>query len=140
MTISETDLMAEGPTLHLPPDECVSLFRRMLLIRKAEERLARDFKAGILPGPVHLYIGQEALAVGVCAHLTDADWIASTHRGHGHFIAKGGDLGSMFAEIYGRSTGICRGMGGSMHVADFDRGILGANGIVEVMRAFTQNV
>lgn len=102
----------------------------MLLIRKAEERIARDFKAGLLPGPVHLYIGQEAVAVGVCAHLKDADWITSTHRGHGHFLAKGGELGPMFAEIYGRATGICGGMGGSMHVADFDRGILGANGIV----------
>lgn len=102
----------------------------MALVRKAEERLARDFKAGLLPGPVHLYIGQEATAVGVCAHLSDIDWITSTHRGHGHYLAKGGDVGSMFAEIYGRATGICGGMGGSMHVADFSRGILGANGIV----------
>jgi pyruvate dehydrogenase E1 component alpha subunit len=102
----------------------------MFLIRRAEERLARDFKAGLLPGPVHLYIGQEATAVGVCAHLSDADWITSTHRGHGHYLAKGGDVGPMFAEVYGRSTGICGGMGGSMHVADFSRGILGANGIV----------
>jgi pyruvate dehydrogenase E1 component alpha subunit len=102
----------------------------MLLVRKAEERLARDFKAGLLPGPVHLYIGQEATAVGVCSHLSDADWITSTHRGHGHYLAKGGELAPMFAEIYGRSTGICGGMGGSMHVADFSRGILGANGIV----------
>jgi len=102
----------------------------MLLVRKAEERLARDFKAGLLPGPVHLYIGQEATAVGVCSHLGDADWITSTHRGHGHYLAKGGELAPMFAEIYGRSTGICGGMGGSMHVADFSRGILGANGIV----------
>jgi pyruvate dehydrogenase E1 component alpha subunit len=102
----------------------------MLLIRRAEERLARDFKAGLLPGPVHLYIGQEATAVGVCAQLSDADWITSTHRGHGHYLAKGGDVGPMFAEVYGRATGICGGMGGSMHVADFSRGILGANGIV----------
>jgi pyruvate dehydrogenase E1 component alpha subunit len=102
----------------------------MLLIRRAEERLARDFKAGLLPGPVHLYVGQEATAVGVCAQLSDADWITSTHRGHGHYLAKGGAVGPMFAEVYGRSTGICGGMGGSMHVADFSRGILGANGIV----------
>lgn len=113
-----------------PAEERIALYGRMVLIRTAEERLARDFKAGLLPGPVHLYIGQEAIAVGVCAHLTDADWITSTHRGHGHFLAKGGDLDAMLAEVHGRATGVCGGMGGSMHVADFGRGILGANGIV----------
>jgi pyruvate dehydrogenase E1 component alpha subunit len=106
------------------------LYRRMLLIRRMEERLGDVQKAGELPGPVHLYIGQEAVAVGVCDHLNDRDWIASTHRGHGHFLAKGGDPTSMVAEIFGRSTGICGGKGGSMHVADVSRGILGANGIV----------
>jgi pyruvate dehydrogenase E1 component alpha subunit len=114
----------------LPAAEQIALFRRMLLIRRSEERLARDFKAGLLPGPVHLYIGQEAVAVGVCAHLGDSDWITSTHRGHGHFLAKGGDVAGMFGEIHGRATGICGGLGGSMHVADIARGILGANGIV----------
>ncbi|MEO4041793.1 thiamine pyrophosphate-dependent dehydrogenase E1 component subunit alpha [Hoeflea sp. CAU 1731] len=108
----------------------LDLLRMMLTIRKAEERLASDFKAGLLPGPVHLYIGQEAVATGVCAGLDDRDWITSTHRGHGHFLAKGGDPKAMFAEIYGRSTGICGGFGGSMHVADVSKGILGANGIV----------
>lgn len=116
--------------INIPAAEQEALFRRMLLIRKAEERLARDFKTGDLPGSVHLYIGQEAVATGVCAHLDDSDWIASTHRGHGHFLAKDGDPFAMFAEIRGRSTGICGGMGGSMHVADISRGILGANGIV----------
>lgn len=116
--------------INMPVAEQEALFRRMLLIRKAEERLARDFKTGELPGSVHLYIGQEAVATGVCAHLGDSDWIASTHRGHGHFLAKDGDPFAMFAEIRGRSTGICGGMGGSMHVADISRGILGANGIV----------
>jgi pyruvate dehydrogenase E1 component alpha subunit len=111
-------------------DELLELYRRMLLIRRMEERLGEVVKSGELPGPVHLYIGQEAVAVGVCAHLTDEDWIASTHRGHGHFLAKGGDPKAMIAEIYGRDTGICHGKGGSMHVADFSRGILGANGIV----------
>ena len=106
------------------------LYRRMLLIRLMEERLGDVQKAGDLPGPVHLYIGQEAAAVGVCDHLDDRDWIASTHRGHGHFLAKGGDPTAMVAEIFGRSTGICGGKGGSMHVADVSRGILGANGIV----------
>lgn len=114
----------------IPLAQLPALFRRMLFIRKAEERLARDFKAGQLPGPVHLYIGQEAIAVGVCAHLRDSDRIASTHRGHGHFLAKGGDPKAMFAEVYGRASGVCGGMGGSMHVADVGRGILGANGIV----------
>jgi pyruvate dehydrogenase E1 component alpha subunit len=114
------------PTRH---DE-LELYRRMLLIRRMEERLGDVVKSGELPGPVHLYIGQEAVAVGVCTHLTDRDWIASTHRGHGHFLAKGGDPRAMIAEILGRDTGICHGKGGSMHVADFGRGILGANGIV----------
>ena len=106
------------------------LYRRMLLIRRAEERLARDFKAGLLPGPVHLSIGQEAVPVGVCALLGRRDWITGTHRGHGHFLAKGGDVGAMFAEIHGRATGACGGFGGSMHVTDVSLGMLGANGIV----------
>lgn len=108
----------------------VGMLERMLLIRRVEERLGDEFKAGSLPGGVHLYIGEEAIAVGVCAHLEDSDWITSTHRGHGHFLAKGGDPRAMIAEVYGRKTGICRGMGGSMHVADVSKGILGANGIV----------
>jgi len=102
----------------------------MHVIRYTEEQLAEDFAAGKTPGGVHLSIGQEAVAVGVCAHLTDADQLASNHRGHGHFIAKGGDPRLLFAEIYGKSEGICGGMGGSMHVADFSKGIIGANGIV----------
>ena len=106
------------------------MYRTMLVIRRVEERLRDDFHAGKLPGGVHLYIGQEAIAAGVCAHLHDSDWIASTHRGHGHFLAKGGDPHGMLAEVYARETGICKGMGGSMHVADFSRGIIGANGIV----------
>jgi len=113
-----------------PAPDLLALYRRMLLIRRMEERLGTVVQSGELPGPVHLYIGQEAVAVGVCAHLTDDDWIASNHRGHGHFLAKGGTPHSMVAEIFGRDTGICRGKGGSMHVADFGRGILGANGIV----------
>jgi acetoin:2,6-dichlorophenolindophenol oxidoreductase subunit alpha len=108
----------------------IELLRRMLLIRCMEEQLGELVKRGDIPGGVHLYIGQEAVASGVCAHLTDQDWIASNHRGHGHFLAKGGDPHAMAAEILGRETGICHGKGGSMHVADFSRGILGANGIV----------
>ena len=117
---------------NLSPDvsQCLSLLRTMHLIRKAEERLSADFADGKVPGGVHLSIGQEAVAAGVCAHLDDGDQLASNHRGHGHFLAKGGDPRALFAEIYGKSEGICRGMGGSMHVADFSRGIIGANGIV----------
>jgi len=108
----------------------LALYERMLLIRRMEERLRDDAAAGNLPGAVHLYIGQEAIATGVCAQLKETDWITSTHRGHGHFLAKGGDPKAMMAEIWAKRTGICKGMGGSMHVADFSKGILGANGIV----------
>lgn len=102
----------------------------MLLIRRCEERLAAGYAAGKVPGSLHLYIGQEAVAVAVCAHLRDRDYVTSTHRGHGHYLAKGGDAAAMFAEIWGKRDGICRGMGGSMHVADISKGMLGANGIV----------
>jgi pyruvate dehydrogenase E1 component alpha subunit len=102
----------------------------MVLIRGVEERLRDDSAAGRLPGAVHLYIGEEAVAAGVCAHLGARDYATSTHRGHGHFLAKGGDARAMMAEIWAKREGICQGMGGSMHVADISRGILGANGIV----------
>ena len=109
---------------------CLDLLERMILIRRAEEKLSILSKAGKLPGAVHLCIGQEAATVGACAALNETDWITSTHRGHGHFLAKGGALKKMYAEIWGKREGICQGMGGSMHVADFTKGILGANGIV----------
>ncbi len=115
-----------GPT----NEQTLAMYERMALIRAMEEQLGDDFHAGRLPGGVHLYIGQEAVAAGVCAHLDDTDWINSTHRGHGHFLAKGGDPNTMMAEIHGHADGICKGMGGSMHVADLSKGILGANGIV----------
>lgn len=121
--------MASG-TSNLPREELLEMYRRMVLIRRMEEQLARDCAAGKLPGPVHLYVGEEAVAVGVCQHLSERDWITSTHRGHGHFLAKGGEPARMMAEIYGRADGICGGFGGSMHVADFAKGIIGANGIV----------
>ncbi len=111
-------------------EQALALYERMLLIRRIEEKLAVDAAAGVLPGAVHLYIGQEAVAAGVCMQLKDTDYITSTHRGHGHFLAKGGDPKAMMAEIWGKKTGICKGMGGSMHVADLTKGILGANGIV----------
>lgn len=108
----------------------LDLYKRMALIRKAEEKLSALSTEGKFPGAVHLYIGQEASGVGACSVLKDTDWITSTHRGHGHFLAKGGDIKAMYAEIWGKREGICKGMGGSMHVADFSKGILGANGIV----------
>lgn len=102
----------------------------MLEIRKFEDKVHELFAQGVLPGFVHLYAGEEAVAVGVCAHLTDSDSITSTHRGHGHCIAKGCDLNGMMAELFGKATGLCKGKGGSMHIADLDKGMLGANGIV----------
>ncbi len=106
------------------------VYRTMVTIRMFEERVTREFRRGDMPGFVHTYIGAEAVAAGVCAHLTDEDFIASTHRGHGHCIAKGCSLRGMLAELYGRETGLCKGRGGSMHIADFERGMLGANAIV----------
>jgi pyruvate dehydrogenase E1 component alpha subunit len=111
-------------------EQLLEMYQKMLLIRRVEKQLSEDFKSGKLPGAVHLYVGQEAVAVGMCQHLDDSDWITGTHRGHGHYLAKGGDPKAMIAEIYGRENGICKGMGGSMHVADFSLGIVGANGIV----------
>lgn len=108
----------------------VGLYERMLLIRRFEERISELFRKNKLPGFVHLYIGQEAVAVGICSALRDDDYITSTHRGHGHVIAKGGKVTRMMAELYGRATGYCKGKGGSMHITDMDIGMLGANGIV----------
>ncbi|MGI9228865.1 MAG: thiamine pyrophosphate-dependent dehydrogenase E1 component subunit alpha [Gammaproteobacteria bacterium] len=102
----------------------------MKTIREFEERLHLEIQTGEIPGFTHLYAGQEAVAVGVCEHLADDDYIVSTHRGHGHCIAKGCDLTGMMKEIYGRADGLCKGKGGSMHIADFDKGMLGANAIV----------
>ena len=111
-------------------DQMLGFYRDMLRIRRVEEQIGKDAKEGNIPGAVHLYIGQEAVGVGFCAQLSDEDWIASTHRGHGHYLAKGGDSKLLMAEIYGREGGMCKGHGGSMHVADFSKGIIGANGIV----------
>ena len=119
-----------GFSANLPPDKQREMLRRMLTIRRFEERASADYHAGKIFGVVHCYIGEEAVAVGVCSALDDGDRIISTHRGHGHCIAKGADLNRMIAELYGRQTGYCKGKGGSMHIADFDIGMLGANGIV----------
>jgi pyruvate dehydrogenase E1 component alpha subunit len=115
---------------NLPPDKQRAMLRQMLTIRRFEERASDDYLAGKIYGVVHCYIGEEAVAVGVCSALDRSDRIISTHRGHGHCIAKGADLNRMMAELYGRQTGYCKGKGGSMHIADFDIGMLGANGIV----------
>jgi acetoin:2,6-dichlorophenolindophenol oxidoreductase subunit alpha len=115
---------------NLPPDKQREMLRQMLTIRRFEERASADYHAGKIYGVVHCYIGEEAVAVGVCTALDDRDRIISTHRGHGHCIAKGADLNRMMAELYGRQTGYCKGKGGSMHIADFGIGMLGANGIV----------
>jgi acetoin:2,6-dichlorophenolindophenol oxidoreductase subunit alpha len=117
-------------SLNLPPDKQREMLRQMLTIRRFEERASADYLAGKIYGVVHCYIGEEAVAVGVCSALDRGDRIISTHRGHGHCIAKGADLNRMMAELYGRQAGYCKGKGGSMHIADFDIGMLGANGIV----------
>lgn len=105
-------------------------YKTMCRIRLFEETVEKLFLEGQIPGFVHLYIGEEAIATGVCANLTKSDYIASTHRGHGHTIAKGADLKRAMAEIFGKKTGLCKGKGGSMHIADFSVGMLGANGVV----------
>ena len=106
------------------------IHQRMVRIRVFETEAGRMAEAGKIPGALHLYVGEEAVAAGVMAHLSDDDWITSTHRGHGHLIAKGGEFDRMFAELFGRATGYCRGKGGSMHISNMDLGMLGANGIV----------
>ncbi|MEO6964720.1 MAG: thiamine pyrophosphate-dependent dehydrogenase E1 component subunit alpha [Acidobacteriaceae bacterium] len=112
------------------PMACREAYRLMLLIRRFEERVIQLVNTNEIAGTTHEYIGEEAIAVGVCSMLDRADVIASTHRGHGHIIAKGGDVKRMMAELFGRSTGYNRGKGGSMHIADLALGIYGANGIV----------
>jgi pyruvate dehydrogenase E1 component alpha subunit len=117
--------------LQLSREELLQSYRRMKTIREFEERLHIEFGNGEIPGFVHLYAGEEASAVGVCQQLKeDVDYIASTHRGHGHSIAKGCDVEGMMLEIFGKQGGLCKGKGGSMHIADLDKGMMGANGIV----------
>lgn len=114
----------------LTKDRLLEAYRTMRTIREFEDRIHADFSTGEIPGFVHLYAGEEASATGIIMHLSKADYIASTHRGHGHCIAKGVDVMSMMAEIWGKVTGTCRGKGGSMHIADLEQGMMGANGIV----------
>jgi pyruvate dehydrogenase E1 component alpha subunit len=116
--------------MHVSPERQREMLRTMQTIRRFEERASAEYHAGNIYGVVHCYVGEEAVAAGVCAALAPDDQIISTHRGHGHCIAKGADLDRMMAELYGRATGYCKGKGGSMHIADFEKGMLGANGIV----------
>ena len=114
----------------IPKEKLLQAYRQMKTIREFEERAHAEIMNGQIAGFTHLYTGQEANAVGVCEHLSNDDTIISTHRGHGHCIAKGADVIGMMKELWGSSEGLCKGKGGSMHIADIDKGILGANGIV----------
>src|SRR5216684_1749119 len=116
--------------MQLSREELVRAYRSMATIRRFEERVQEEFSKGGIPGFVHLYAGEEASAVGMCMHLGPKDYIASTHRGHGHSIAKGCDVVGMMQELFGKEGGLCGGKGGSMHIADLNEGMLGANGIV----------
>jgi pyruvate dehydrogenase E1 component alpha subunit len=120
--------MASG--LQLSRNDLLTAYQRMRTIREFEDSVHNEFAAGNIPGFVHLYAGEEASGVGICFHLDDRDAIASTHRGHGHCIAKGVDPDGMMKEIFGKKDGLCGGKGGSMHIADLSKGMLGANGIV----------
>lgn len=127
------DSLPEAPAGAAAPEDAALLrwmYERMVLIRKFDERIAALRQSGALQGSAHLYVGQEAVAVGVCARLNRDDYVASTHRGHGHAIAKGVDVPRMMAELFGRETGTNRGKGGSMHIADTSVGMLGATGVV----------
>ncbi len=122
--------MGSASPFPLNKEELLKVYRTMRSIREFEERVHLEFAKGGIPGFVHLYAGEEANAAGIMYHLTPEDRIASTHRGHGHCIAKGVDIHGMMAEIYGKGTGVCAGKGGSMHIADLDTGMMGANGIL----------
>src|SRR5438093_9113399 len=119
-----------GDAMALDKPQVTQMLRAMILIREFDELAIQLRVAGKIYGAVHPYVGQEAVAVGVCSSLTVSDRVTSTHRGHGHCIAKGADIRRMMAELFGRVDGYCKGKGGSMHIADFDAGMLGANGIV----------
>ena len=124
------EILEQEPN-HLEPDKqkLLLMYRNMLRIRRFEERLAEESAQGNIPGLLHLYVGEEAVAVGTCSTLRKDDYITSTHRGHGHCIAKGGDLRKMMAELFAKETGYCKGRGGSMHIAAPDIGIVGCSAI-----------
>jgi pyruvate dehydrogenase E1 component alpha subunit len=126
-TMSATGTAGE---IALDREKLLGMYEQMVEIRTFEDLAGKNFAAGLIPGFVHLYAGEEAVAVGICSQLSDKDYITSTHRGHGHCIAKGVEIPGMVAELMGKSTGVCKGKGGSMHIADVEKGMLGANGIV----------
>jgi TPP-dependent pyruvate/acetoin dehydrogenase alpha subunit len=128
--MADTAAAPDAALLELPRDLAVEMFRRMALIREFDTVVPRLVQMGGIKGTAHSAVGQEAVAVGACAALDTGDFISSTHRGHGHAIAKGVDVAAMMAELFGRTTGVCGGKGGSMHIADFSVGMLGANGVV----------
>lgn len=128
--LSHTQTNFERSGLELEKEELIGIYRKMLEIRRFEEKVHDLYGQNLVPGTIHLYVGQEAVAVGVCANLRNDDYITSTHRGHGHCIAKGGKLERIMAEILGKKTGYCKGKGGSMHIADFNVGMLGATAVV----------
>lgn len=116
--------------MEIPKEKLIEIYKKMELIRHFEYTVNELYGKGKIFGALHLYAGEEAVAVGVCSNLRKDDYVLSTHRGHGHCIAKGADVKRMMAELFGRSTGVCKGKGGSMHVADVSVGMLGASGIV----------
>jgi pyruvate dehydrogenase E1 component alpha subunit len=116
--------------MDIPKEKLLDMYKKILLIRYFEEKAYEVFGTGAIAGTLHTYLGQEAIATGIIANLTDNDFITSTHRGHGHVLAKGASPDRMMAELYGKETGYCKAKGGSMHIADFKIGILGANGVV----------
>ncbi len=122
--------MISAPTTTLSTNELLSLYRKMLQIRRTEETLARAHQSGSIPGACHTYVGEEAVATGVCAHLRPDDVIYSTHRGHGHALAKGVTPAAMMAELFGKSTGVSHGRGGSMHLFSPEVGLMGTSGVV----------
>ncbi|MGQ9529849.1 MAG: pyruvate dehydrogenase (acetyl-transferring) E1 component subunit alpha [Candidatus Bathycorpusculaceae bacterium] len=122
--------MVKHLNLELSRDKLIEMFRKMVEIRFFEEKVFDLYAQNLVPGTIHLYAGEEAVAVGVCTALTKDDYVTSTHRGHGHCIAKGADLKRTMAEIFGKKTGYCKGKGGSMHIADFSIGMLGATAVV----------
>ena len=130
MAQQKSKSVTKKPTPTLSRDRAIHFYRQMLKIRLFEEEVNQLYLGAKMPGLAHLYIGQEAVAVGVCEALRRDDYITSTHRGHGHCLAKGASVNKMFAELLGKEAGYCRGKGGSMHIADQDTGNLGANAIV----------
>jgi len=129
-TLELIQISSDENTLSLPRELCHKMYEKMVTIRRYEEAVLEVYTQGLMRGLAHLYIGQEASAVGICSALNDDDYLTSTHRGHGHLIAKGGKVDRMMAEMMGKVDGYNRGKGGTMHIADMSLGILGANGIV----------